>query len=72
MFWGQKRDVSEYGEYSSHGNSLMIALPIFVLALLIVVFGLYAEPLISLANATANQILDPQAYIDAVMTRVVR
>lgn len=72
MFWGEKRDVSEFGEYSSHGNSLMISLPILILGLFIVIFGLYAQPLISLANATATQILDPQPYIDAVMTRVVR
>ncbi|MEZ5333961.1 MAG: NADH-quinone oxidoreductase subunit M [Methanolobus sp.] len=72
MFWGEKRDVSEHGEYSSHGTSPLIALPILVLALMIVVFGVYAEPLIALANATAAQILDPQPYIDAVMTRVVR
>jgi len=72
MFWGEKRDVAEHGEYSSHGTSPLIALPIIVLALTVVAFGLYAEPLIALANATAHQILDPQPYIDAVMMRVVR
>ncbi len=72
MFWGEKRDVREYGEYSTHGTSPLIALPIIVLALVVVAFGLYAEPLIALADATANQILDPQPYIDAVLTRVVR
>ncbi|WP_406671395.1 NADH-quinone oxidoreductase subunit M [Methanolobus sp. ZRKC4] len=72
MFWGEKRDVNEHGEYSTHGTSPLIALPIIVLALGVVVFGLYAEPLIAFASATANQILDPQPYIEAVLTRVVR
>jgi multicomponent Na+:H+ antiporter subunit D len=72
MFWGEKRDVEKYGEYSHHGTSVLMAFPIVVLALTVVAFGIYAEPLIALANVTAHQILDPQPYIDAVMTRVVR
>ncbi len=72
MFWGEKRDVSEYGDYSTHGTSSLISLPIIVLAIAVVIFGIYAEPLISLATATADQILNPQYYIDAVMTGVVR
>ncbi|MBP1909036.1 NADH-quinone oxidoreductase subunit M [Methanolobus bombayensis] len=72
MFWGEKRDVEKYGEYSNHGTSLLMSLPIVVLALTVVAFGIYAEPLIALANATAHQILDPQPYIDAVLVRVVR
>ncbi|AGB49849.1 formate hydrogenlyase subunit 3/multisubunit Na+/H+ antiporter, MnhD subunit [Methanomethylovorans hollandica DSM 15978] len=72
MFWGEKRDVKIHGEYSQHGSSPLIYLPIAILALTVLVLGLYAEPLFSLAQATAVQILDPQPYIDAVMTRVVR
>jgi multicomponent Na+:H+ antiporter subunit D len=72
MFWGEKRDVKMHGEYSQHGSSPLIYLPIAILALTVLVLGLYAEPLFSLAQATAVQILDPQPYIDAVMTRVVR
>ena len=72
MFWGEKRDVEKYGDYSHHGTSFLMAVPIVVLALTIVGFGIYAEPLLTLANATAHQIIDPQPYIDAVMTRVVR
>lgn len=72
MFWGETRDVGEYGEYSSHKPSLMIVLPIVTLAALAFIFGIYAEPLIALAQAIAEQLIDPQPYIDAVMTRVVR
>jgi multicomponent Na+:H+ antiporter subunit D len=72
MFWGEIRDVEKHGEYSSHGPSYMIAIPIITLAALAFVFGIYAEPLIALSQAIAEQLIDPQPYIDAVMTRVVR
>jgi multicomponent Na+:H+ antiporter subunit D len=72
MFWGESRDTKKYGEYSSHALSPLLTVPIIILALGVIVFGVYAEPLISLAQATAAQIVDPQPYIDAVLTRVVR
>lgn len=71
MFWGETREI-ECGEYSSHKPSPLIMIPIIVLATAVVILGLYAEPLISLAVATAGQILDPQPYIETVLTRVVR
>jgi len=72
MFWGEPRDTKKYGEYSSHALSPLLTVPIIILALGVIVIGVYAEPLISLAQATAAQIVDPQPYIDAVLTRVVR
>ncbi|WP_135606375.1 NADH-quinone oxidoreductase subunit M [Methanococcoides sp. NM1] len=72
MFWGEIRDVEKYGEYSSHESSYMITIPIITLAALVFIFGIYAEPLIALSQAIAEQLIDPQPYIDAVMTRVVR
>ncbi|MBC7086603.1 MAG: NADH-quinone oxidoreductase subunit M [Methanomethylovorans sp.] len=72
MFWGEKRDVKRYGEYSEHSISPMIYMPIMILALMVLILGVYAEPLLSIAQATAVQILNPQAYIDTVLTRVVR
>ncbi|MBN2110913.1 MAG: NADH-quinone oxidoreductase subunit M [Methanosarcinaceae archaeon] len=72
MFWGEIRDTEKYGDYSAQKASPLILVPIMVLAVAIMVLGLYAEPLIALATATAGQILDPQPYIEAVLTRVVR
>ncbi|MCL7411873.1 MAG: NADH-quinone oxidoreductase subunit M [Methanosarcinaceae archaeon] len=72
MFWGEPRDFETYGEYSSHALSPLLTVPIIILAIGVIIFGVYAEPLIALAQATAVQIVDPQPYIDAVMTRVVR
>jgi multicomponent Na+:H+ antiporter subunit D len=72
MFWGEKRDVKVHGEYSKHATSPLMYVPIAILALIVVIIGVYSEPLLSLAQATAAQILDPQPYIDAVLMRVVR
>ncbi|WP_321417312.1 NADH-quinone oxidoreductase subunit M [uncultured Methanomethylovorans sp.] len=72
MFWGETRDIEVHGEYSKHGTSPMMYIPIAILALTVVIIGVYSQPLLSLAQATAAQILDPQPYIDAVLTRVVR
>lgn len=72
MFWGEKRNVALYREYSIHKPSILVYLPIIILAVSIIVFGIYSQPLVSLAQATASQIVDPQPYIDTVITRVVR
>ena len=44
-----------------------MAAPSIVLAALTVLIGLAAEPLFALASATAEQLLNPQLYIDAVL-----
>jgi len=72
MFWGEVRDIEKYGKYSSHALSPLITIPIIILGVAVVVLGLYAEPLLVFAQATANQILNPQPYIDAVLLRVIR
>lgn len=54
MFWGEKRDVKIHGEYSQHGSSPLIYLPIAILALTVLVLGLYAEPLFSLAPGNCS------------------
>ncbi|MCL7413219.1 MAG: cation:proton antiporter [ANME-2 cluster archaeon] len=72
MFWGTVNDSERQGNATPHAPALLMAIPIIILALIIVVLGLYAEPLLALAQATAEQIVDPQPYIDAVLTRNVR
>ncbi|MFP4654425.1 MAG: NADH-quinone oxidoreductase subunit M [Methanohalobium sp.] len=71
MFWGEVRN-EKYDEYHSHGISWEMSVPIVILSLVVIVFGLYAEPLLSFAQSTASQVLDPQDYINAVLTRDVR
>ena len=41
--------------------------PVIMLALITVAIGLYGEPLYLLAEVAANQLLNPQGYIDAVL-----
>ncbi len=72
MFWGEHRDIHKYGEYSSHRPSIMIALPIIVLAAMVFILGIYTEPLIGISQTIAEQLIDPEPYINAVMTGVVR
>lgn len=71
VFWPDAPEDSpmakESEEYvaAKQGVGVMIA-PIAVLALLTVVIGLSAGPLFSVALDSADQLLNPQAYIDAV------
>lgn len=72
MFWGEKRDVSVYGDYAVHKPSIFVYLPLIILVISIMIIGIYPQPLVLLAQTIASQIINPQAYIDAVLTRVVR
>jgi multicomponent Na+:H+ antiporter subunit D len=68
MFWGD----AEGKNYSSHPPAPAVVVPLVLLACLILILGIYAEPLISLATAIAGELLDPQPYITAVLERSVR
>ncbi|WP_440953948.1 proton-conducting transporter transmembrane domain-containing protein [Methanosarcina sp. Mfa9] len=70
IFWGE-RDP-QYGEYSHHKLSFLMVGPILFLAALVLIFGIYAEPLLDIAQTIAAQVIDPQPYIDAVLVRVIR
>ncbi|KXS46974.1 MULTISPECIES: proton-conducting transporter transmembrane domain-containing protein [Methanohalophilus] len=72
MFWGEARDFEKYGPYSSHRPSPMITVPIIILAAAVLILGVYSEPLISLSSEIANQLLNPQPYINAVLGGSVR
>jgi multicomponent Na+:H+ antiporter subunit D len=70
IFWGE-RDA-QYGEYSHHKLSPLVVAPILLLAAIVLIVGLYPEPVVQLSQNIASQIIDPQPYIDAVMVRVIR
>lgn len=70
IFWGE-RDA-QYGEYSHHKLSPLIVFPILFLAVIVLIVGLYPEPVVEISQTIANQIIDPQPYIDAVLVRVIR
>lgn len=71
MFWGTDNGEGN-GSHAQHDMLPLIVIPIIILAFAAIVLGLYAEPLLSLAQATADQIINPQPYIEAVLTRDVR
>jgi len=70
IFWGE-RDP-QYGEYSHHKLSPLIVFPILFLAAIVLIVGLYPEPVVQFSQTIASQIMDPQPYIDAVIVRVIR
>jgi multicomponent Na+:H+ antiporter subunit D len=69
MFWGEERDQDEH---RMHGTPIQMSLPIVLLTVIVVILGVYPEPLMALSTTIANQLLDPQPYISAVLERSVR
>jgi len=68
-FWRDAAEPSDTVDRSHDGQrslSWMIT-PSVLLAAITVAIGLYAEPLLLLATATAEQLLDPSQYIQAVL-----
>jgi multicomponent Na+:H+ antiporter subunit D len=67
-FWEDNSDETQsMAPPSRAGFALMVA-PSIALAALTIAIGLHAEPLFLLANAAAEQLLDPSQYIDAVLS----
>jgi multicomponent Na+:H+ antiporter subunit D len=66
VFWkGQPRTESPIDLTAK--LSLWMLAPVIMLAVMTVAIGLYGEPLYQLAEVAANQLLNPQGYIDAVL-----
>ncbi|MDZ7343600.1 MAG: Na+/H+ antiporter subunit D [candidate division KSB1 bacterium] len=72
-FWKKKPEPSQgvsapTAQPLSFGVALLYHIPIVMLALLTLAIGLSAEPIFVLAQQAAAQLLDPAAYIEAVLT----
>jgi multicomponent Na+:H+ antiporter subunit D len=68
-FWSP---ASEAGPAAGHAgpsrrSPLALLAPIIVLALFTVALGLLAEPVLALSNRAAEQLMDPTAYVEAVL-----
>ena len=61
IFWGTE-------QLTPPRLRLIEAAPVAVLVLLCILMALYAGPIMSYMDATANALHDPQAYIDAVIS----
>jgi multicomponent Na+:H+ antiporter subunit D len=66
MFWGEER------KYESHPPSPLISVPIILLAITTVLLGIYAQPLVEFCMSAAQQVVNPELYIETVLNRVVR
>ena len=70
VFWKAEPDsgCKPAPEYAYQGNSLaMYYLPITALAVMTVLIGVAAQPIYELAAASAEQLLNPGGYIEAVL-----
>ncbi|MEM8835519.1 MAG: proton-conducting transporter membrane subunit [Planctomycetota bacterium] len=70
VFWGDPEEKpTDAGEYARSESRLRFLLvPITMLAVLTVAIGFGAAPVFDFAMETAEQLLDPSGYIDAVLT----
>ncbi len=66
-FWKPQPAASQAMQRSSGATAWPLLAPLIVLSSLTLVIGLAAEPLFGVAVQAANQLLDPAAYIRAVM-----
>jgi multicomponent Na+:H+ antiporter subunit D len=66
VFWKRQPKTDAPTDLTAKLSLWMLA-PVVILALMTVAIGLYGEPLYQLAEVAANQLLNPQGYIDAVL-----
>ncbi|MFO8030543.1 MAG: Na+/H+ antiporter subunit D [Cyclonatronaceae bacterium] len=70
-FWGKvPEDAPEdFGKTPlfGAGKLYILVIPVMIIAGLIIVIGLYAQPLLELCMTAAEQLVDPSDYIEAVL-----
>ncbi|MCO5206808.1 MAG: Na+/H+ antiporter subunit D [Anaerolineae bacterium] len=66
-FWGSPPERVYHPRNYSRRERIWHLVPIAVLTLITVLIGLSAEPVYTLAQATANQLMNPALYISAVL-----
>lgn len=69
---GPHAHTKEPAAKNKHKISLEIALPIAALCAVVILLGIYPEPLYEISNIIATQILDPTEYITTVLEGVPR
>lgn len=66
VFWKRSPETDPPIDLTGKLSAWMLS-PVIMLAVITVAIGLYGEPLYQLAEVAANQLLNPQGYIDAVL-----
>ena len=72
VFWKKLPDNSKYlisGQKELFKSKWLMVMPVLLLTLLILIMGLYAGPFIDYSMRAAEQLMDPQSYINAVFMR---
>ncbi|MFD1746589.1 Na+/H+ antiporter subunit D [Rhizobium helianthi] len=68
-YWKPARDGARMPVATSRRRPLVDTLPLALLIGLVVIFGLFPEEIIKLAQASASGLADPKAYIGSVFER---
>jgi multicomponent Na+:H+ antiporter subunit D len=66
-FWSTSPEDAPEPEPLSSREKVFLLAPVAALALLTVVIGLWADPLFEYARAASAGLLDPNAYVEAVL-----
>lgn len=66
VFWKTQPEGVETDDVTS-GPMIWMWIPVIMLALMTVAIGLYGEPIYQMAAMSAEQLLDPSQYIEAVL-----
>jgi multicomponent Na+:H+ antiporter subunit D len=72
IFWGEIKDTDKADAYAGRNPTVAIKVALAFLACVVIYMGVYPEHLLSLSGTIAEQLLDPQPYITAVLERSVR
>ena len=72
IFWGEVKEHDKEDAYKTRNPTIAIRISLALLACVVIFLGVYPEPLIVLSSTIAEQLLDPQPYIAAVLERSVR
>ncbi|WP_206459981.1 proton-conducting transporter transmembrane domain-containing protein [Anaerovorax sp. IOR16] len=67
VFWGKAPREYIPAEGFQYGRALI---PCFILASVSLLLGIFAQPIFSLCNEAAEQLMAPQAYIDIVLNTI--
>lgn len=66
-FWKDANNTNQNKENLTLANTLLLFLPIILLALITITIGLNVEPFLNIAEKTADQLLNKNQYIEAVL-----
>ncbi len=68
VFWKPPLEEGIKSPQTNHLTSpISMWIPIITLGLIVVLMGIFADPLINLTNAAAGSLLQPQTYIEAIL-----